>query len=372
MVHYKVIALSILALVFSNTSFAMGSLTKKTETEKNSTVSETNILTDDINNTELTVKTVNEKNSVLTSWTDNIKPIENCDVVATIRPIQLFVDQIRYGKSGQNALRNKKQKKTTAVVLEDDQDHHLFTLKPSQQRLIENAHVVFYISDMFDSYIPTLKQTSKDTLFFPLGTIKNLRLLATRKSGAMPHSYHGDINQLVKQQALDTSISSINLNEADKNIEDLNSSHLNHSHHNSGVDWHIWLNPDNAILMMGKIKQVLSALEPHNSEKFAANYQAAKMNIMQQTEAITAKLLKHMGTSFITLHDGYQYLEEQYGACVWKETQYSSRLINAVMGDAFYQVAHIDSLLQSNEMRPLSYTEFIEKITTEISNCLSL
>jgi len=289
------------------------------------------------------------------------------------------------------------------VVLEDDQDHHLFTLKPSQQRLIENAHIVFYISDMFDSYIPKIKNNSKDTLFFPLGTIKNLRLLATRKSGAMPHSFHGDINQLSEQQNLETASS--NDSNADYNLKELSNSHLNHSHLNSGIDWHIWLNPDNAILMMGKIKQVLSVIEPHNSEKFAANYQAAKMSIMQQTESITAKLLKHMGTSFITLHDGYQYLEEQYGLysdgtiyeksshsqptlphiqhlrsltdkkqtyCVWKETQYSDRLINAVMGDSVYQVANIDSLLQSNEMQPLSYTEFIEKITSEINNCLTL
>jgi len=111
-----------------------------------------------------------------------------------------------------------------------------------------------------------------------------------------------------------------------------------------------------------------------------------------------------MGTSFITLHDGYQYLEDQYGLysdgtiyersshsqpslshiqklrhvteqkhtrCVWKETQYSDRLINAVMGNSVYQVAQIDSLAQSNETKSMNYTQLIENITNEISNCLS-
>jgi len=260
---YQVILISILAFLFSSTSFAMGSLTKKTAAEQSYVASEKNQPA----NGTLTKKVINEailrtnsKGSTPATWVENISPIENCAVIATIRPIQLLVDQIRYGDNDDNnSAVNKSQQQTTAVVLEDNQDHHLSVLKPSQEKLIKKAHVVFYISDKFDAYIPKIKNNSKDTLFFPLGTIKNLRLLATRKSGAMPHSYHGDINEKPQLETIKASSSNGDRNSYN-NLENLSISHLNHAQHNSGIDWHIWLNPDNAILMMGSKQNLLQPI----------------------------------------------------------------------------------------------------------------
>lgn len=312
-------------------------------------------------------------------------------IVASIKPIQLLVDEIRRNTTATQ----------TPVLLKANQDHHLHSLKPSQRRLIAKAELVFYISDEFEAYMHRIRLSGSDKhkKFIALGTLPYLRILEKRQSGDMPHSYHPNINTGLN--AKDS-----HKHHANEHSQKHSQEHQSppHDEHRSTIDWHLWLNPDNAIMMLDKIREELTLLAPSQRDRFQLNFELAKHRITQNAAETTESLMTFMRTPFISLHDGYQYFEDQYGVyssgtiyegdshkppsikhiseikqlvsqknirCAWREYQYPDKTLNTVFGDSRYRTAIIDSLGQNPKTPPNSYIELINNITSEVKQCLS-
>lgn len=322
-------------------------------------------------------------------------------IIATIRPLQMLVDQIRFGAQLSNGSINEAD--MIPVLLFNNQDHHLSTLKPSQLSLINNADIVFHISDSFDAYIPNVKVNNKHIEFVALGMLPNMRLLSPRASGDLPHAFHGDVKSTFKESTLNKPTANKGLVDA-VSLEAKPDNAINNHNHAHTIDWHLWLNPDNALLMMAEIKKVLSRLEPHNALQFEENYKLASEEVMQTTTLITEQLMKQMGKSFITLHDGYQYIEDQFGLyssgtiyeksshvqpsiqhminlrktindnnikCVWREVQYTDRTLKTIFDGVRHKMARIDSLGQKSTNTLNTYSDLLQNIANEIEQCFT-
>ncbi len=78
------------------------------------------------------------------------------------------------------------------------------------------------------------------------------------------------------------------------------------------TDGHIWLSPQNAMLILQAISQELSLKYPNHRQAFAENSQLAIDAINQKNQLIAKDMEKIKARPFIVFHDGYQYFEKSY------------------------------------------------------------
>lgn len=294
------------------------------------------------------------------AFADNsLSSTKGIKIVASIKPLALLIQEITSDND------------SVEVVLESNQDHHFEHLKPSQRQKVDKADVIFYINDGFELFIEKARESdSDDYKFIQMSETPGLRLLSLRESGELPHLAHENNARRLRDQ-------------------------YNHDH--SGIDWHIWLNPDNAILMLRKVRDELTKLRPENKVLYQERYDIFSQHLISYSNEKAQMIMKVLNSPFFVLHDGFQYFEEQYGleskgtilrhgqtaasanhvnelrkirqsagvTVVIKEEQYSDRAINNLAGGMPLKVVSVDSLAQgslSNHEDYISYNDAIVEI----------
>ena len=84
-----------------------------------------------------------------------------------------------------------------------------------------------------------------------------------------------------------------------------------HGHDHGGVDPHGWLDPDVALGWAGQIAEALSAQDPENAERYAANLAALR----EEVEGIEARIRAAIpdGLDVVAAHDGWGHAERAFG-----------------------------------------------------------
>jgi zinc transport system substrate-binding protein len=192
------------------------------------------------------------------------KPIS---VVASIKPIHSLVAAVM-GDIG-----------TPHLLLEAPSSAHHFTLKPSQARSLQAADIVFWVG-------PTMEQ--------PL--TKALATLAPQAQ-TLP---------LIESAGLVL----INFDK----VTPAHEKHDEHAKHDDHlINPHIWLDPQNAKIMLGVIAAHLAKADPENASTYAANADsmAARLAILETD--ITSQLASYSAAKFLVLHDAHVYFERRFG-----------------------------------------------------------
>lgn len=192
------------------------------------------------------------------------KPIS---VVASIKPIHSLVAAVM-GDIG-----------TPHLLLEAPSSAHHFTLKPSQARSLQAADIVFWVG-------PTMEQ--------PL--TKALATLAPQAQ-TLP---------LIESAGLVL----INFDK----VTPAHEKHDEHAKHDDHlINPHIWLDPQNAKIMLGVIAARLAKADPENASTYAANADsmAARLAILETD--ITSQLASYSAAKFLVLHDAHVYFERRFG-----------------------------------------------------------
>ena len=81
----------------------------------------------------------------------------------------------------------------------------------------------------------------------------------------------------------------------------------------AGADGHLWLDADNAKLMVGRIASALADVDFANAETYRTNAQALRKKIDDMDRDLTQTLAPLRGRPFLLLHDDFQYFEARYG-----------------------------------------------------------
>jgi len=288
----------------------------------------------------------------------NSEKRQGTKIVTSIKPLALLINEIISDDD------------SVYVLLEKNQNHHITSLKPSQRKAVDQADIVFYIDDDFEFFIKKIKNSdSSKYKYIAVGETSGLRLLSVRESGQLPHVAH---ENLLKKKRDD-----------------------GHHHHHSGVDWHLWLNPDNAIVMLMKIRDELTKFRPENEIIYQERYELFSQHLIKNSMKKAKKMMEVLNSPFFVLHDGLQYFEEQYGLeskgtilrdeeasasakhlsklrkirrankvnIVIKEEQYSDRAIQTLAGDSPFKIINVDSLAQGSLSQVEDYIEYIDAIT---------
>ncbi|MDC0967044.1 zinc ABC transporter substrate-binding protein [Alphaproteobacteria bacterium] len=202
------------------------------------------------------------------------KPIS---VVASIKPIHSLVAAVM-GDIG-----------TPHLLLEAPSSAHHFTLKPSQARSLQAADIVFWVG-------PTMEQ--------PL--TKALATLAPQAQ-TLPLIESAGLVQI----NVDKVTPAHEKHDHEKHDHEKHDEHAKHDDHL--INPHIWLDPQNAKIMLGVIAARLAKADPENASTYAANADAMAARLATLETDITSQLASYSAAKFLVLHDAHVYFERRFG-----------------------------------------------------------
>lgn len=80
-----------------------------------------------------------------------------------------------------------------------------------------------------------------------------------------------------------------------------------------GVNPHVWMDPQQAALMVGALEKALAAADPQHADLYRARTRAYQAELRRLSEAIVAKTKPYRGRSVITFHAAFTYLLQRCG-----------------------------------------------------------
>jgi zinc transport system substrate-binding protein len=189
--------------------------------------------------------------------------------------------------------------------------------------------------------------------------------------------------------------------------------HHGHHHHDEeshyhagGIDPHIWLDPDNAVIITLHLARRLADRDPKNGAKYLqnANRFLLTINSLQSNIRQLLKIppLDKDTIAYLTFHDAYQYYENHFnlalspyitpspeialGAksvqqlhamarrkeinCIFKEPQFSSKLVDQLAQKTGAKVMEIDPLGSDFPKGKDAYFRLMHKLTEAVQHCM--
>ena len=212
------------------------------------------------------------------------KPIS---VVASIKPIHSLVAAVM-GDIG-----------TPHLLLEAPTSAHHFTLKPSQARSLQAADIVFWVGPTMEQPLTkALATLAPQAQTLPLIESAGLVLINFDKVTPAHEKHDHEKHDHEKH-------------DHEKHDHEKHDEHAKHDDHL--INPHIWLDPQNAKIMLGVIAARLAKADPENASTYAANADsmAARLAILETD--ITSQLASYSAAKFLVLHDAHVYFERRFG-----------------------------------------------------------
>lgn len=333
-------------------------------------------------------------------------------VVVSIKPIQSLVASVMAGVADPE------------VIVSGSASPHAYSLKPSQARTLQNAKVVFWVGEGLETFlVKPLETLGGNARIVELADIASLKKVELREGGAFEghghdehgeehHDKHGeddhedhdkhdgDHDHSAKHHEVEKGHGKHD--DHDKHEKDDEHASEHHNEH-EGLDPHIWLDPENAKIMVGEISKVLSDADPSNAETYALNAMKVVARLDDHSDALATSLAPVSDKPFVVFHDAYRYFEERYGlnaagsitvnpdvapgaariselrkklkelgaACVFSEPQFSSSIVDVLIEGTDAKSAILDPLGANIELGPDLYFELMENMATSFKTCLS-
>jgi zinc transport system substrate-binding protein len=226
------------------------------------------------------------------------------NVVVSIKPLHALVTQVMDGVA------------EPGLLVAGNASPHTYTMRPSDAALLEGADIVFWTGHGMELFLESaLDSLASDALVVELAEAPGITLLPVREGGAFEAHDHGGHDH-GHDHADDHDHEGHDHDDHghahdDHAHEDHDHDHAGHAH--GAGDMHFWLDPDNAVFMIGAIVATLSEADPDNAETYAANAERAAAELEALSDEIEVSLAPIADRSFIVFHDAYQYFETRFG-----------------------------------------------------------
>ncbi|MDM8345983.1 zinc ABC transporter substrate-binding protein ZnuA [Pseudochrobactrum sp. sp1633] len=292
---------------------------------------------------------------------------EKGDVVVSIKPIHSLVSAVMQG-AGEPEL-----------IVKGSASEHGYSLKPSDAGALEKAKVIFWVGPEMETYLTKpLESLGAKAEVVRLDQVKGLEILSAREGGnfeAHDHGGHG-------------------------HSHDHDAEGEAHDHHHD--DMHIWLDPQNAKLMLVPIAEALSKADPDHAKQYRENAAAYADKIDALQKDVAAELEPVRTKPYIVFHDAYQYFERRFelsaagsitvnpekapgaarireiqskvkslgATCVFSEPQFESALVKTVLEGTEAKTGVLDPLGADIKDGPELYPQLIPNLATSLKSCL--
>ena len=235
---------------------------------------------------------------------------------------------------------------------------HTHTLRPSDAAALERADIVFWVGPVLETFLQTpVRVLARTAHIVELGDDAELEF-PTRKSGAM-----GD----------------------------------------SGIDWHIWLDPRNARRIVRRAVSVLGRRDAPNAERYRANGVRLTRRLDALEAELRAELAPVRAVPYVVFHDAYRHFEHRFDttavgaisassarppgakrlaeirdmsragrmACLFREPQFNPALVAALVAGTPVKTGVLDPLGNDLEPGPEAYFVVMRRLAQSLKSCLS-
>ena len=288
-------------------------------------------------------------------------------ILSTIKPIHALVSTIAGDTS------------ETVQMIPDFASPHHYSLKPSDLRRLGNAALIFRIDPKMEAQLNKSLSTVDQDKLIVLSQTKGLELLDAG------HSHDGNHDE-------------------DETNED-HDAHEDEEHdeHDDGEkDYHLWLDPSNALIMSDVIRGILSETFPKHKTTFEKNTNKLKQAIRLADTEISEKLAAVSDQPFLVMHDAWQYFTHHYELnqlgsitqqeglkpsgkaisnarkliknnavrCIVTEPGVKRRTLAVLTEDFDVNTTEIDPLGRAIPLSDQTYPELLQHTATQLLNCL--
>lgn len=183
--------------------------------------------------------------------------------------------------------------------------------------------------------------------------------------------------------------------------KDLQNKEQDDGHHHDGLDPHVWLDMDNALLLAQAVEQALIELAPENALYFQQNRAAFEQDLVLLDKKNSQKLSVLSELNYVVFHDAYGYFEDHYGlvhlanislsperkpgakkvvairglmqanqvACIFSEVQFNPDIVDSLVEGTDVKVIELDPLGSGIELNQEAYPAFMRKMSHDFLEC---
>ena len=310
-------------------------------------------------------------------------------VVASIKPIHSLASYLMDGVGKPD------------LIVDGYASPHGFALKPSHAKMLQEANLIFWVGEGLENFLEKpLKSIAKNAEKIELMEIKGLTKLKFRERNIFDgHDDHGHDEDGHKEDGHDD-----HGHDEDGHKED---DHDDHGHDEDGheghahgeYDPHIWLDPENAKIILNEMVEHLIENDEKNASIYKSNLNKALKDIDGLLKSVKSELNKDFKS--IVFHDAYQYFEERFNvtvlgaftvntdvmpgaeqlseireiiehdkvSCIFSEPQFNPDIINAVAKDMNISTGVLDPLGATLEPGKGLYFDLIRNMSKSFKGC---
>lgn len=285
---------------------------------------------------------------------------ESPNVVASIQPLHSLVAGVMKGVG------------EPRLIVSGAASEHTYALKPSDSRMINEARLVVLVDESFETFLTKpLKQIRKKAEILAMADLPGIRALPVREGGVW--ETHRD----------------------DHGHE--------HTHGHADTDFHVWLDPANAKVLVAAVAERLAALDEANGATYRANAEEMAVRLDALNAELKARLAPLGGKPYVVFHDAYQYFETAYGlspagsitidpdrqpsakrlaalrdrlktteaACVFREPQFAAPVVKTLAKSAGARIGLLDPQGAAIPTGPDHYFLLLTGLADSLTECLS-
>ena len=289
-------------------------------------------------------------------------------VVTSIKPIHSLVSYVMDGVG------------TPDLIVDGFNSPHNFQLKPSHAKMLENADIIFWIGEGLENFLEKpLDSISKNAKKVELIEIKGINKLEFREKNIFNEHDHDE-------------------HEEDGHKEEKHDD--DHDDHGHGAhDPHIWLDPQNAKVIVKLITKELSELDSKNAPTYKKNSEKALSDLDKLIKKVKKDTSKDL--RFVVFHDAYHYYEDRFGIsllgaltvnpdvlpgaaqlveireviehekvnCIFSEPQFNPDIIKSIAKDTGVKTGVLDPLGANLDKGKNLYFDLIKNISSSFKGC---
>ncbi len=323
-------------------------------------------------------------------------------VVASIKPIHSLASYLMDGV-------NKPD-----LIVDGYASPHGFALKPSHAKMLQNADLIFWVGEDLENFLEKpLNSIAKKAEKIELMEIKGLQKLKFRERNIFDgHDDHGhkedDHDDHAKKEDDHDDHGHDDEHKEDghddhghdeEHKEDGHDDHGHEGHAHGEYDPHIWLDPQNAKIILNEMAEHLIENDQKNTSVYKANLNKALKDIDKLLKDVKSELNKDFKS--IVFHDAYQYFEKRFNvnvlgaftvntdvlpgaeqlseireiiehdkvSCIFSEPQFNPDIINVVAKDMDIRTGILDPLGATLNPGKDLYFDLIRNMSKSFKGC---
>jgi zinc transport system substrate-binding protein len=272
-------------------------------------------------------------------------------VVASIKPVHGLVAGVMEGVG------------SPVLLIEGAGSPHSYSLRPSDARALAESDLVFWIGAAMEAFL-------EKPLTALAGRARVVTLMDAPGLALLPLE-GGDQHETGAAEA-------------------------------AAYDPHLWLDPDNAAAIVRTAVSAVSAADPANAPRYAANGDRVLERLADLDAELEGRLAPLRHRPYVVFHDAYRYFEQHYGmravasvtlsperapgarrlsevrrrilddgaTCVFAEPQFEPALARTLVEDTPARFAELDPLGTSVPAGPDAYFTLMKNLAEALAGCL--